>query len=442
MLKTSEEKIRELQRKLYQKAKLEPKYRFYSLYDKVYRSDILSHAYQKVKANRGAPGVDGVSFGELEADEGKGAKAMLAELERELKEKKYRPQAVRRVMIPKPNGDLRPLGIPTIRDRVAQMAVKIVIEPIFEADFQDHSYGYRPKRRAHDAMGDITHHLIRGYTEVIDADLSKYFDSIPHDKLMRVVAERIVDREILHLMKSWLKAPVVEDRDGKSKTGGGKRSTRGTPQGGVISPLLSNLYLNLLDRIWVRKEHQKRYGARLIRYADDLVILCRKGTDGAFGELRRILERLNLDLNEKKTRVLDANREGFKFLGFRIQKVVSGRTGKRYPLVRVSGEAMGRIREKVRKLTSRERTILPLEQVMEKLNETIEGWSNYFHYGHTSPDLSNMRGFVEERFRGHLCRRYKVRGQGYRRFPWKLLYEMGLYKIPKTPAWRVPAHAL
>jgi group II intron reverse transcriptase/maturase len=291
-------------------------------------------------------------------------------------------------------------------------------------------------------VDDIGKHLYGGYTEVIDADLSKYFDTIPHDKLMKVVAERIVDAEILWLIKSWLKAPVIEDRNGKSKTSGGKRNKRGTPQGGVISPLLSNLYLNLLDRIWVRKDYQKRYGARLVRYADDLVILCRKGTDWAFGELKRILGRLDLNLNEKKTRVLDANRAGFKFLGFRIQKVVSRRTGKRYPLVRVSREAMGRIREKVRKLTSRERAILPLEQVMEKLNETIEGWSNYFHYGHTMPDLSHLRNFVEERLRGHLCRRYKVRGQGYRRFPWKSLYEMGLYKIPRTPAWLVPAHAL
>ena len=240
MLKTPET-IRRLQRKLYRKAKQEPAYRFYALYDKVYRADILSHAYHLVREKKGSAGIDGVTFDTLEAREG--GTAFLAELQEALKSKTYAPKPVRRVMIPKGDGTERPLGIPTIRDRVAQMALKLVIEPVFEADFLDCSYGFRPKRSAHDAIEEISHALNSGYTEVIDADVSKYFDTIPHAKLMAVVAERIVDGEILRLIRMWLKAPVVEAaKDGRARNvGGGKANTKGTPQGGVISPLLANL---------------------------------------------------------------------------------------------------------------------------------------------------------------------------------------------------------
>ena len=261
------ERIRTLQRKLYCKAKQEPGFRFYSLYDKVYRADILSHAYNLVRANKGAPGIDGVSFESIK--EGEGEIVLLLKLERELKEKRYRCQPVRRVWIPKPDGNQRPLGIPTIRDRVVQMAVKLVIEPIFEADFCDSSYGFRPKRSAHDAVDAISKALLTGHRQVIDADLSKYFDTIPHSKLLAVVAERINDKEILALLKQCLKAPVVEQENGKRRViGGGKGNRLGTPQGGVISPLLANLYLHLLDRIWERRNLSRRYGAQLVRYAD------------------------------------------------------------------------------------------------------------------------------------------------------------------------------
>jgi len=268
MLKTPES-IRTLQRKLYRKAKQEPACRFHALYDKVYRADILGHAYNLVRANKGSAGIDGVTFAVIEEKEG--AIAFVAGLAGALKDKTYRPAPVRRVMIPKANGSQRPLGIPTIRDRVAQMATKLVIEPIFEADFCDSSYGFRPRKSAHDAVDDVRHTMNRGYTEVIDADLSKYFDTIPHSNLMATVAQRISDGEILRLIQMWLKAPVVEvDEDGtKRNIGGGKGNRKGTPQGGVVSPLLSNLYLHLLDRIWERQKLQLRLGARIVRYADD-----------------------------------------------------------------------------------------------------------------------------------------------------------------------------
>ncbi len=273
MLKTPEN-IRTLQRKLYLKAKQQPACRFHALYDKVYRIDIISHAYNRVRANQGSVGIDGVSFKAIEEKEG--ATAFIAELADVLRNKTYKPDPVKRVMIPKSDGNMRPLGIPTIRDRVAQMAAKLVLEPIFEADFCATSYGFRPKKSAHAAVDDVTYAMNTGYTEIIDADLSKYFDTIPHAKLMAVVAERVSDGALLHLIQMWLKAPVMEvDKDGtKRNIGGGKGNRKGTPQGGVISPLLANLYLHILDRIWERQHLQQRLGARIVRYADDIVILC------------------------------------------------------------------------------------------------------------------------------------------------------------------------
>lgn len=278
------EKIRTLQRKLYTKAKREPGYRFYALYDKVYRADILRHAYNLVRSNKGTPAIDGVNFEAIEA--GEGVELFLERLTEEVKNRTYRPMPVRRVMIPKPDGSKRPLGIPTIRDRVVQMAVKLVIEPIFEADFCECSYGFRPKRSAHDAVDDVADALHKGYSLVIDADLSKYFDTIPHAKLMALLAERIVDGRILHLIKQWLKSPVVEkEKDGKCHISGGKSNRRGTPQGGVISPLLANLYLHLLDRIWQQHNLERRYAARLVRYADDMVVLSAGDTDAIYVEV-------------------------------------------------------------------------------------------------------------------------------------------------------------
>jgi RNA-directed DNA polymerase len=440
---TTPEGIRTLQRKLYHKAKQEPAYRFYALYDKVYRADILGHAYRLVRANKGSAGVDGIIFEAIE--DGEGVSVFLKELEEALKKKTYGPDPVKRVMIPKGDGSERPLGIPTIRDRVAQMAVKLVIEPIFEADFCDTSYGFRPKKSAHGAVNDLTYALNCGYVEVIDADLSKYFDTIPHAKLMAVVAERIVDSAMLHIIQMWLKASVVgEDKDGKKRNiGGGKASTKGTPQGGVISPLLANLYLHLLDRIWSRRHLQKRLEARLVRYADDFVVLCRKGTGRPMEVVQRVLGRLGLTLNDKKTRIVKAREEGFAFLGFELQVKKNKQTGHYYPHVQPSKKSLKKIKDRITALTERKRTPVPWPVVIGSVNEALIGWVGYFHYKNCSKVLLQLKGHVEQRIRTHLCKRHKVksRGTGYLRFPNRILYEKyGLYKVPTTAGWD-KAHA-
>jgi len=442
---TTPETIRTLQRKLYCKAKQEPACRFHALYDKVYRADILSHAYRLVRANKGKAGIDGVTFEAIETAEG--VTALLAELEEALRNKTYKPDPVKRVLIPKSDGGQRVLGIPTIRDRVAQMAVKLVIEPIFEADFCETSYGYRPKKSAHEAVDDVTYALNTGHTEVIDADLSKYFDTIPHSNLMAVVAERISDGAMLHLIQMWLKAPIMEvDRDGtKRNIGGGKGSRQGTPQGGVISPLLANLYLHILDRIWKKGNLQERLGARIVRYADDIVILCRRTkADKAMATLCYVLERLKLTLNESKTKRVNAFKGRFDFLGFTIWMGKSRKTGNYYPHVQPSKESLRYIKDQVTELTERKKTRKPLIQVVREVNATVRGWVGYFHYRNCSKALAHVRGHVEERLRTHLRKRHKIkiRATGYILFKNRNLYEKyGLYKVPTSSGW-TNAHAL
>ncbi len=441
---TTPESIRTLQRKLYRKAKQEPACRFHALYDKVYRADILNHAYDLVRSNKGSAGIDGVSFEDIEAKEG--AVAFVAELAEALISKRYKPDPVKRVMIPKRDGSQRPLGIPTIRDRVAQMAVKLVIEPIFEADFCDTSYGFRPGKSAHDAIDDVAHTLNKGYSEVIDADISKYFDTIPHAKLMTMVAERICDGALLHLIQMWLKAPVMEvDKDGAKRTiGGGKGNRKGTPQGGVISPLLANLFLHLLDRIWQRRGLQRQLGARIVRYADDMVVLCCKGTEQPMAMLRWILERMGLSLNGDKTRVVDAYQGKFNFLGFEIWMAKSRRTGNHYAHVQPSKNSLKTIKGRITQLTARTRTAVPMEGLVNELNAIVRGWVGFFHVRNCSNTLAQLRGHLEERVRTHLRRRHKVRGRGmgYIRFATRELYsKYGLYKVPTTAGW-TKVHAL
>ena len=441
---TTPETIRTLQRKLYQKAKQEPGYRFYALYDKVYRPDILAHAYRLVKAAGGCAGADGRNFEDIERNEG--VAEFLTELGNALRTKSYRAEAVLRVMIPKGNGGERPLGIPTIRDRVAQMAAKIVLEPIFEADFRDCSYGSRPKRTAHQAIDVIAEGMHQGYTQVIDADVSKYFDTIPHSKLLATVAERMADGAMLHLLKLWLKAPVVSDEGGKRRNlGGGKGNRKGTPQGGVISPLLANLYLHLLDRNWEGQKMAERHQARLVRYMDDFVVLCRKQTEAPMRLIRRLMGRMGLSLNEDKTRVVDVWRERIRFLGFELGIQRSGRTGKPYPLVVPSKKARKVIKARLTALTTRSRVLVPPEDLIGQINMQLRGWVNYFHYRNCSKAMSEVKAHAEQRLRIWLRNRHKVRSwkEGYQRFPSTRLYaDYGLYKVPTTAGWTAKAHAI
>jgi RNA-directed DNA polymerase len=328
-------KIRMLQKKLYQKAKEEPNYRFYLLYDKMYREDLLAHAYALAKSNQGAPGVDGQSFRDIESQ---GLEEWLSGVREELRAKTYQPQAVRRVMIPKPGGGERPLGIPTIRDRVVQTAAKLLLEPIFEADFDPNAYGYRPKRSAREAIQKVHKLLCKGYTDVVDADLSKYFDSIPHSELVQCVARRIVDRDMLRLIKMWLKVPVQErDENGKPRVSGGKGSTCGTPQGGNISPLLANLYMNRFLKYWRITGRGEIFRAQVVTYADDFVILSCGCATEALDWTRSVMTRIGLTLNEAKTSVKQARRERFDFLGYsfgphrmrRMGTSISGRVRRR-----------------------------------------------------------------------------------------------------------------
>jgi len=421
------ESIRRLQRKLYVKAKAEPAFRFYLLYDKVYRDDILHHAWRLAKANGGAAGVDGVTFATVEAE---GLEEWLVRLRDDLRAKTYRPQPVRRVLIPKPGGGERPLGIPTIRDRVAQTAMKLVIEPIFEADLEPTAYGYRPGRDATDAVREVHGLLRQGYNDVVDADLSKYFDTIPHQELMRSLARRIVDRHVLRLIKLWLKAPVEEtDKDGNGRMTGGKASAKGTPQGGVIGPLLANLYMNRLLKYWRHGGFGEQMRARIVAYADDLVILSRGHAAEALDWLRRVTERLGLTLNETKTTVRDARQESFDFLGYTFGPHRVRSTGALYPGAGPSRKSVQRLKDKVGDL------LVPANQgtwpeVRNRLNALLRGWAGYFSYGTRLTAYRAIDNHVYEHVRNFLRRRHKVPSLGTRRFTLEAVYgELGVMRL-------------
>jgi len=408
------DKVQKLQRKLYQKAKSNAGFRFYALYDKVYRIDVLSKAWERVKSNKGASGVDGQTLEDIEQQ---GIGQFLEGIKQELKAKIFRPQPARRVYIPKPDGTKRPLSIPTIKDRVVQSALKLIIEPIFEADFEDCSYGFRPNRSGQQAALEVRKLLNFGYKEVIETDIEDCFGSIPHRELLDMVAKRVVDGNILWLIKLFLKAGVMEGNDRWT-------SDLGTPQGGVISPLLANIYLNNIDKGWKPLNNS----ARLIRYADDLVIMTKYHSEEIMAKLEETVTHLQLRLKQSKTRILNAEQEPFDFLGFTFIKALKrGSKDKRTAYFYPSHKAENAIRRRVRQIVDYRRPV-KVEQLVKELTPVLRGWVNYFRIANSSEKFGKAKFYVAQRIRKFMRRRRQKAGYGYKQYPDTYLYpKLGLY---------------
>jgi RNA-directed DNA polymerase len=432
--------VGKLQATLHTKAKEAPTYRFYALYDKVYRVDVLSHAYERCRANGGAAGVDGQTFADIREY---GEKGWLEELAQELKGKTYRPQAVRRVWIPKADGKLRPLGIPTIRDRVVQMAAVLVLEPIFEADLQPEQYAYRAERGAQEAVRAVQGLLDQGYTEVVDADLSGYFDSIPHADLMKSVARRVSDRHLLHLLKMWLEAAVEEtDEQGRvQRTTRNKDEGRGTPQGGVASPLLANLYMRRFVLGWKQGGHEQRLDAHIVNYADDFVICCRPGKAAeAMTVMRGMMEKLKLTVNERKTRQCSLPEETFTFLGFTFGPQTSWRTGRVYVTPTPAVKKVQAICDKIGVMTGGQTVWRDEEEQVGRLNQLLLGWGNYFRLGYVTAAWRVVQQHTCRRLRWWLRRKHGEKSGRGQRYPDMRLYEKyGLVNLARVirriPLW-------